>query len=286
MTRQPALVFAIGYGLVRLYWALGGRWGYTVCERAGPPAPDGCGASAAVLPFWSGWGAVLLCGVLVALVFVPRVGLWLGCGALLVLAFPGHLLFEVPAGLGGRATDWRDVAHRIVLLGGGVVFGIAAPRARLGWRPSARWAWVAAALPVGGFSIPHAFWFLGVPLGIPRSTLTELEADLDVATAVALVFVPVVGGVLTLALTRPWGRRWFVVTPAAVVALALISYGVIGVGMLSTELLNGSSTLGELAAGWAIAATELVFLAWGVALGGAAWGRAAERVTSDTAARG
>lgn len=286
MTRWSALAFAVGYGLVRLYWALGGRWGYTACDRTATPRPGGCGADTAALPFWSGWGAVLLCAVLVALVFVPKVGLWLGCAALVVLSFPGHLLFEVPAGLGGRTTDWRDVAHRVVLLGGGLLFGLAGPRPRSRWRPSARWAWVAAVLPVAGFSLPHALWFAGVPLGIPRSMLSEIRADLDVATILALILAPVVGGVLTLALTRPWGRRWFVVAPAAVVALALTAYGVLGVGLMSSALLAGTATVAELAAGWAVAATELVFLAWGVALGGAVWRRAAERWASDAAVRG
>ncbi|EQD85349.1 hypothetical protein N599_15445 [Saccharopolyspora erythraea D] len=27
------MAFAVGYGLLRLYWAAGGRWGYTACDR-------------------------------------------------------------------------------------------------------------------------------------------------------------------------------------------------------------------------------------------------------------
>jgi hypothetical protein len=166
----------------------------------------------------------------------------------------------------------------MVLLAGGLLFALAAPRPRL--RLSRRWAQVAAVLPVVGLSVPHAFWFLGVPLGIPPEMLTEAATDLNLATALALVLAPAVGGVLTLALLRPWGRRWFVVIPAGVVAVALTAYGLLGIAMMSTALLSGETTVGELAASWAVVLTELVFLAWGVALGGAVGSRAAEGVTS------
>jgi hypothetical protein len=220
----------------------------------------------------------------VVLVALSRRGLWVGCVALLVLAFPAHLLFELPAALGGRPTDWRDIGHRVVLLAGGLLFGLAAPRPRL--RLSRRWAQVAAVVPVLGFSTPHALWFLGVPLGIPAATLAAARDDLDVVTAVALVLAPAVGGALTLALLRPWGRRWFVVVPAGVVAVALTAYGLLGIGMMSTDLLTGATTAGELAGSWAVVLTELVFLVWGVSLGGAVLSRAAEGVRSDAAARG
>ncbi|MEN3609560.1 hypothetical protein AAH979_08430 [Plantactinospora sp. ZYX-F-223] len=58
-----ALGFALGYGLLRLSWAAGGRWGYTACDRTRSPEPaelaDGCGAERlATLPFrgWPGAG--------------------------------------------------------------------------------------------------------------------------------------------------------------------------------------------------------------------------------------
>ncbi len=281
-------MFAVGYGLVRVYWALGGRWGYTACDRTAAPRPGGCGADTAALPFWSGWGAVALCVALVVLSLSHR-GLWVGCVALLVLAFPAHLLFEIPAALGGRPTDWRDIGHRVVLLAGGLLFLLAAtwPRPRL----SRRWAQVAAVLPVVGFSTPHALWFLGVPLGIPDSMLAAVRVDLDVVTALALVLAPAVGGALTLTLLLPWGRRWFVVVPAGVVAIALTAYGLLGIGLMSTDLLSGATTVEDLGASWAVALTELVFLVWGVALGGAVLSRAAEGVTSvesasDAAVRG
>lgn len=293
MTRKPALGFAIGYGLVRLYWTLGGRWGYTACDRAGPPLPDGCAAATADLPFWSGWGAVALCGVLVALVFAPRAGLWAAGAGLLLLAFPAHLLFELPAAAFGRATDWRDLGHRLVLVAGAVLFCAAAysppdrPRSTLA-RPvpawARRWTYAACAVPVLGFSLPHALWFAGLPVGIPREMLAEAVRDVGVGTALTLTMAPLGGAVLTLGLARPWGQvfpRWLggrpvprllALAPSGVLAVALAGYGVLGVGMIAGALGAGTTTWHELGAGWAVVLTEVVFLGWGVALAGAAWG--------------
>ncbi|MEN3609559.1 hypothetical protein AAH979_08425 [Plantactinospora sp. ZYX-F-223] len=54
--------------------------------------------------------------------------------------------------------------------------------------------------------------------------------------------------------------------------MALIAYGLIGIGMLAGALATGATTWAELRAGWAEAGTELVFLAWGVTLAVAATG--------------
>ncbi|MGX7672743.1 hypothetical protein [Plantactinospora sp. DSM 117369] len=308
-----ALGFALGYGLLRLYWAAGGRWGYTACDRTRSPEPaelaDGCGAERlATLPFWSGWGSVLLCavGVVVAAVAVLRpgrvasLGAWVGAVTLLVLAFPGHLLFQIPVALAGRPSDWADLLGRLLLLGGGLSFAAAAtsgtarrhapagrpePRPVPGW--TRRWAYAACLLPVLGFTVPHACWLLGVPLGIPADELRRAVEDIGPLTGLLLTLTPLLGGLLTLGLAARWGQvlpRWLpglagrrvppalAFVPAGVTAVALIAYGLIGIGMLAGALATGATTWAELRAGWAVAGTELVFLAWGITLAVAATG--------------
>ncbi|GIG91301.1 hypothetical protein Pen02_62370 [Plantactinospora endophytica] len=309
-----ALGFALGYGLLRLYWATGGRWGYTACDRTGSPGPaeiaDGCGAeSLATLPFWSGWGAVLLCGVLVAVAALARLrpgriasaGAWTAAVALVVLAFPGHLLFEIPVALTGRPTDWPDLLGRLLLLGGGLSFAAAAPRTIRRYAPAGpprprpvpgwtrRWTYAACLLPVLGFTVPHACWLLGMPLGIPAGELRRAVEDIGPLTGLLLTLAPMLGGLLTLGLAARWGQvfpRWLpglagrrvppplAVVPAGVIAVALVGYGLIGIGMMTEGLATGATTWAELRAGWAVAGTELVFLAWGVALAAATVGYA------------
>jgi hypothetical protein len=310
-----ALAFAVGYGLLRLYWAAGGRWGYTACDRTSPPSPaeisTGCGAEQlATLPTWSGWGAVGLCGVLVAVMALATLrpgraasaGAWVATAALVALSFPGHLLFQIPAALAGQPTDWRDLTNRLLLLGCGLLFGAAAaavgpgrcrhprtdgPRSMPRWVRG--WAYAGCAAPVLGFTVPHALWLLGVPFGIAEDDFRKLQQELNLSLVIllALVIAPSLGGLLTLGLAHRWGQvfpRWtpgltgrrvprlLALIPAGVVALALISYGLIGLGMITEALFAGRTTWSELRSGWAVAGTEVAFLAWGVALGVATLG--------------
>ncbi|AVT29244.1 hypothetical protein C6361_06800 [Plantactinospora sp. BC1] len=301
-----ALGFALGYGLLRLYWATGGRWGYTACDRTRSPGPaetaDGCGAERlATLPFWSGWGSVLLCAALVAVAAVAAlrpgrlgsVAAWVCAAALLILAFPGHLLFQIPMALAGRPSDWADLTGRLLLLGGGLSFAAAAAgtarrdtpvcRPEPGPVPAwtRRWAYAAFLLPVLGFTVPHACWLLGVPLGIPADELRRAAEEIGALPGLLLTLAPLLGGLLTLGLAARWGQvlpGWLpglagrrvppalAVVPAGVTALALVAYGVIGIVMIAEALATGATTWAELRTGWAVAGTELVFLGWGVAL--------------------
>lgn len=263
------------------------------------------------LSFWQGWGAVALCAALllvaalVAALVTLRVGravrvaAWVACAALVALAFPGHLLFQLPAALVGEPTDWRDVLHRLVQLGGGLLFGAAAsagsrgcahPRVR-GSRPAPAWlrGWALAGflVPVVGFTVPHVLWVAGVPLGISADLLDRARADLAPVLGVALAALPALGGVLTLGLASRWGRVFprsvpllagrrvpplLALIPAGVVAVALIAYGVLGIWLIAGALVAGTTTWSELLSGWAASGTELVFLLWGIALGVATLG--------------
>ncbi|MBY8875930.1 hypothetical protein K7640_29285 [Micromonospora sp. PLK6-60] len=329
-----AVIFAVGYLGFRLYWAAGGRYGYSACDRRheSADAASGCGADGlASLPFRSGWGpavlAALLVGLALALLAVTVTGdgeptpasaagtrgrrvvpaaAWLACGALLVAAFPMHLLFQIPAGLAGHPTDWRDVGHRLLLVAGAVLFGAAAravaPKPRCDQPRAAapearpvpvrlrRWTYLAGAVPLFGWTLPHGLWFLGVPFGIPAAMLDGIRVELVTAapvTAAAIVFAPTAGGLLTLGLAQRWGQvfparlpglggrrvpRPLALVPAGVVAVSLVAYGLLSAAALVGGLLGGTTGWADLRSGWAVTATVPVFLAWGVALGMAAYG--------------
>ncbi|WP_017591688.1 hypothetical protein [Nocardiopsis potens] len=299
--------FAAGYGLLRLYWAAGGRWGYSACGPA-PEAAElatGCGAARLeALPFWQGWGAAGLSAAAVAAAVLLLTGrragpaaAWAVCAALVVLSFPMHLVFQVPAALLGRPTDWPDLADRALLLAGGLLFGQAAwaagpgpcaHPAPAGPRPVPgrlrAWAHAACAVPLIGWGIPHALWFLGVPFGIGAEGAAAIRQDIGAGLALALVLVPVLAGQLAAGLAHPWGQvlprrlpRWggravprrLVLLPAGAVAAALTAYGAISTWTLVRALVEGEADAASVAADWAVSGTLLVFLAWGLALGAA-----------------
>jgi len=276
-----ALAFAVSYGLLRLYWATGGRWGFTACERSPEAAgiSSGCGAEQlASLPFWQGWGAVALCGALVGVAALPlrrpgrvaAVGAWAACAVLVTMSFPMHLLFQIPAALAGRPTDWRDLANRLLLMAGGVLLGAAAaasaprgcghPRTN-GPRPMPtwvrQWAYAGVAVPAVGWTVPHGLWVLGVPAGISADELPEIMQNIGLPMAAAVTIVPTLGSLLTLGLARRWGQifpRWtlwlagrqvpraLALVPAGTVAVCLIAYGLISTVVMTEELLTGSTT--------------------------------------------
>ncbi|MEU5931623.1 hypothetical protein [Micromonospora sp. NPDC047187] len=207
-------------------------------------------------------------------------GGWAAAALLLVVAFPLHLLFEIPAALAGRPSDWRDLGARLALVAGGVLFaGLAntsGPRrgpVAVGYRPvprwTRRWAYVAVALPVVGWAVPHALWVLGVPVGISERELNDIEQNLSTPTGVAITLVPPLAGLLVLGLVRRWGQqfpRWvpglhgrqvprrLAVIPAGVVALTLVTYGVLSIAVLVGELLTGDTRWSDVWDGWADAA--------------------------------
>jgi hypothetical protein len=296
-------VFVVGQVILRLYWIGGGRWGYTACDRTdlGDPA-GGCGADRIVaLPFWPGWGAVAAGAVLTAiLVWTARrpgrpaaFAAWTAAMVLLVTAFPLHLLFEIPAALGGRPSDWRDLGARLALVVGGALFiglaGACAPAREPGtpaYRPvsrwARRWAYAAVVLPVVGWAVPHGLWLLGVPFGIPDEQLDAIRHDLSMSVGVAITFVPPLAGLLVLGLIQRWGQQFpawvpvlgdrrvpplLAVVPAGTVAISLITYGVLSVGVFVSRWLRDDLSGAEVRDGWAVTATLLVFLGWGVALG-------------------
>jgi hypothetical protein len=308
MTRKhwaaAALAFLTGEALLHAYWLSGGRWGYTACDRTDLVDPaNGCGAAQVTsLPFWSGWGALGLYAALAVLVgaALRRPGspiaagsLWVAAAGLGCLAFPLHLLFELPAAAAGRPADWRDLTARLALLAGAaLVAGLATtlgpPRQPrdAAYRPVARWArrsaYVAVALPLIGWSVPHALWLLDVPFGISAAELDDLLRTTSLLAGLMITAVPPLAGLLTLGLAQRWGQRFprwipglggravpplLALIPAGIVAIALVAYGVLSTCVVVRSLVDGTRTWSDLGEEWATTATILVFVGWGVALG-------------------
>jgi hypothetical protein len=294
------VVFVVGEVVLRLSWIAGGRWGYTACDRThlGEHPAGGCGADqVAAVPFGAGWGALVLCVALgVVILYADRwkaAPAWVAAAGLLILAFPLHLLFEIPAGLAGHPTDWRDIGGRLALLAGGVAFAglanaVGPPRgpAPAAFRPppgwARRWAYVAVALPIAGWAVPHGLWVLGVPFGISEEELRGADGDLSTATGVAITVVPPLAGLLVLGLVQRWGQRFprwvpglggrpvprlLAVLSAGTVAVTLVAYGVLSIGVFAGQVLDGKQSWAQVRADWATVATLLVFLGWGVAVG-------------------
>jgi hypothetical protein len=302
-----ALVLACGYGLLHISWALGGRWAYSACGRGDLTANEaatGCGArQVESLSAGQGWVAVALCALAAVIAFgALRRRRWAAPSAaiasliLLVLSFPLHLVFEIPTGLTGDPTDWRGIANRVVLLAGAFAFAFAVERRRCphdrppGIRPLGKWArrgaYAGLVLPVVGWALPHMLWVLDLRVGIAEKTLNEAQ-ELSLGVQLSGALAPVLGGLLTVGLARPWGQRfprWFprhagrrippplAMLPAGLVAVALCAYGVIGMVVMTTDIAAGRETLDSLLTAWAVVGIQVVFLVWGVALAVATWG--------------
>ncbi|MEK8110259.1 hypothetical protein NKG94_50020 [Micromonospora sp. M12] len=122
---------------------------------------------------------------------------------------------------------------------------------------------------------------LGLPFGISERKLDEIHQSLSTLTGVAITVVPPLAGLLVLGLVQRWGSSFPLGAgpgrstgspaagddPGGVVALALVTYGVLSVTVFVGQLLAGDLPWSDVWDGWAVSATLLVFLGWGVALG-------------------
>ena len=93
-----------------------------------------------------------------------------------------------------------------------------------------------------------------------------------IALGLAATFLKVAGGMLGLALVRPWGRamprRWLF-RGAGIVSVALICYGALQVtagALVLSGALHPASTVDHAALRWHAAFWDLWFLVWGLLL--------------------
>ncbi len=114
-------------------------------------------------------------------------------------------------------------------------------------------------------------------LGGPFERLARDRSMAALALGIAVILVKVAGGLLALALVRPWGslvgRRWLLLAGGAA-SVVLVLYGgsaVIVGGLVLGDVINPSGSLDEHALRWHVFVWDLWFFVWGSALGLASW---------------
>jgi len=144
------------------------------------------------------------------------------------------------------------------------------------------WAAYAACALALLSAVPSFYWALGGTAGLDTvgGTLKELARARDprgVALGVAAGLLKVAGGLLALALARPWGRvvpRGLLLGAAWAASAVLTAYGglLVAVGALVlTGLVSPSGPVDRTALRWHVLLWDLWFLVWGLLLGVAAW---------------
>src|ERR1700728_2537435 len=120
--------------------------------------------------------------------------------------------------------------------------GMRAGRRESGWPEAGVIAAYAAAAVAFGYALVSLYWAAGgrallSTVGGDVEHLTNQGGGVPVIDALAVVLPTVAGGLLSLALLRPWGRavprRWLLAGSAAV-SLLLVAYG--GINVLAGSL--------------------------------------------------
>jgi hypothetical protein len=155
------------------------------------------------------------------------------------------------------------------------------------------WAAYAACALAWLYAVPSCYWALGGTAGLDTvgGAIQELARTRDpagVALGIGAGVLKVAGGLLALALVRPWGRaipRRLLRGVAWAASMALTGYGglLVAVGTLVlTGMIGPSGPVDRTALGWHVLLWDLWFLVWGLVLGVAA---SAMVVRSRTVAR-
>jgi hypothetical protein len=256
---------------------------------AGPHAvrPPG-GARRLLLAY--GW---LAAAVLLLVVPDIRVLMILGYLPMLILGAP----FGWPPVDYAQVFDWA-LANRVLAIVGGVLL----VRTVLSWQlrtagrcrscgrgaagggwtsavAAARWGrWAvrtAAVIPVL-YAVTRLAWTAGIPLGIPRSFLREMQENGMVWAGFGLGVFAVLGAVLTTGLVRRWGEefpRWMIGLAGrrVPIPLAVVPAGLVAISVTAGSLgLLCQPRFWELMGGLSVTTVPMAFWPlWGVALGAA-----------------
>jgi len=287
-----ALVWAIGYGAFRVYFAL---------AAYGDPS-----RGRADLVAFPGWSSVALCGaaalVVLSLRHMQWSRLWAAAGwlvasslvvasALLLLDVVGIML----PGL-GVAVDLAGFASRAACLAGGLLVGATTVSYQRHWRGAcpacgrtgeelapARdatpwWAWAAAGVAIGGWLVRLlAQMAVGVGDELLRGNLSVVLFEAGFMLA---------GTILPLALVCRWGRiipawvpvlagrkvpRWLVLAPGLALGAGMSTYFGLTLVMVASQTLTGTwQDSGGSLPRWFFWIAVPAYLAWGLGLGAAA----------------
>src|SRR3984885_6815660 len=135
----------------------------------------------------------------------------------------------------------------------------------------------AAAVVAFGYALVSLYWAAGgrallSTVGGYVEHLTNQGGAVPVIVALAVVLAKVAGGLLALALVRPWGRavprRWLLGGSAAV-SLLLVAYGGINVlagSLVLSGVIHPAGSVDRTALRWHVGLWDLWFLVWGILL--------------------
>jgi len=148
-------------------------------------------------------------------------------------------------------------------------------------RPTAWAAYAACALALLS-AVPSFYWAAGGTIGLDTvgGAIEELARARDpagVALGIGAGVLKVAGGVLALALVRPWCRlvpRRLLLGVAGVASVVLTTYGglLVAVGALVLAgVIRPAGPVDRMALWWHVLVWDLWFLVWGLLLGVAAW---------------
>lgn len=139
------------------------------------------------------------------------------------------------------------------------------------------WAAYAAAAAAWSFAMVSVYWALGGTAGLDTlgggiEELARARDPLILGANGAATVLKVLGGVLALALVRPWGRRlprWLLLGAAWGGAGLLILYGALqtaGVALVALGVLDPAEPVDPRVLRWRLLLWEPWFLVWGILL--------------------
>ena len=146
-----------------------------------------------------------------------------------------------------------------------------------GWPAAGVIAAYAAAIVAFGYALVSLYWAAGgrallSTVGGYAEHLADQGGAVPVIVALAVVLAKVAGGLLALALVRPWGqavpRRWLLAGSAAV-SLLLVAYGGINVlagSLVLSGVIHPAGSVDRTALRWHVGLWDLWFLVWGILL--------------------
>ena len=146
-----------------------------------------------------------------------------------------------------------------------------------GWPAAGVIAAYAAAVVAFGYALVSLYWAAGgrallSTVGGYVEHLTHQGGAVPVIVALAVVLAKVAGGLLALALVRPWEqvvpRRWLLAGTAAV-SLLLMAYGGINVlagSLVLSGVIHPAGSVDRTALRWHVGLWDLWFLVWGILL--------------------
>ena len=141
----------------------------------------------------------------------------------------------------------------------------------------------AAAVVALGYAVVSVYWAAGgdglvSTVGGYVEQFARQGGAMSVLVALAAAVAKVAGGVLALALVRPWGRvvprRWLLISSAGVSAV-LVVYGGLNVAagaLVLAGAIHPSGSVNRTALRWHVGVWDLWFLLWGILLALAAVG--------------